>query len=61
MDQENVMFSKNQDKSYTMTDLHLNHNIFLGIKILTIIMILMLIKYYHLETAIMNILLDIMM
>ena len=61
MDQENVMFSKNQDKSYTMTNLHLNHNIFLGIKILAIIMTLMLIKYYYLETAIMNILLDIMM
>ena len=27
MDQENIMFYKNQDKSYTMTDLYLNHNI----------------------------------
>ena len=32
MDQENIMFSKNQDKSYTMTDLHLNHNISFGHK-----------------------------
>ena len=32
MDQENIMFFKNQDKSYTMTDLHLNHNIFSGYK-----------------------------
>ena len=27
MDQENIMFYKNEDKSYTMTDLYLNHNI----------------------------------
>ena len=32
MDQENIMFSKNQDKSYTMNDLYLNHNIFFGYK-----------------------------
>ena len=32
MDQENTMFSKNQGKSYTMTDLYLNHNIFFGYK-----------------------------
>ena len=32
MDQENIMFSKNQDKSYTMTGLYLNHNIFFGYK-----------------------------
>ena len=32
MDQENTMFSKNQGKSYTMTDLYLNHNIFFGCK-----------------------------
>ena len=31
MDREN-MFFKNQDKSYTMTDLYLNHNIFFGCK-----------------------------
>ena len=30
MDQENIMFYKNKDKSYTMTDLYLNHNIFFG-------------------------------
>ena len=32
MDQENIMFYKNKDKSYTMTDLYLNHNIFFGYK-----------------------------
>ena len=32
MDQENIMFYKNQDKSYIMTDLYLNHNIFFGYK-----------------------------
>ena len=32
MDQENIMFFKNQDRSYTMTDLYLNHNIFFGYK-----------------------------
>ena len=30
MDQDNIMLFKNQDKSYTMTDLYLNHNIFFG-------------------------------
>ena len=30
MDQENIMFFKNQHKSYTMTDLYLNHDIFFG-------------------------------
>ena len=32
MDQENIMLYKNQDKSYTVTDLYLNHNIFFGYK-----------------------------
>ena len=32
MDQENIMFFRNQDKSYAMTDLYLNHNIFFGYK-----------------------------
>ena len=32
MDQDNIMLFKNQDKSYTMTDLYLNHNIFFGYK-----------------------------
>ena len=32
MNQENVMFFKNQDKSYAMTDLYLNHIIFFGYK-----------------------------
>ena len=30
MDLEKIMFSKKQDKSYTMTDIYLNHNIFFG-------------------------------
>ena len=30
MDQENIMFYKNTDKSYTITDLYLNHNISFG-------------------------------
>ena len=30
MHQENIMLFKTQDKSYTMTDLDLNHNIFFG-------------------------------
>ena len=30
MDQENIMFFKNQHKSYIMTDLFLNHDIFFG-------------------------------
>ena len=30
MDQENIIFSKDQDKSYTMTELYLNHNISFG-------------------------------
>ena len=55
------MFFENDDKSCTVIDLYLNHNIFLGIKILIIIMILMLIKYYYLKKVIMSILLDIMM
>ena len=32
MDQRNIMFYKNQNKSYTMTDLYLNHNTFSGHK-----------------------------
>ena len=32
MDQGNVMFFKNQDKSYNIAYLYLNHNIFFGYK-----------------------------
>ena len=53
MDQENIMFFKNQKESYTMVDLY--HYRFFGFKILTVIMILMLIKYYYLKEVIMNI------
>ena len=61
MARENIMFFENDDKSCTVIDLYLNRNIFLGIKILIITMILMLIKYYYLKKVIMSILLDIMM
>ena len=30
IDQENIMLYKNKDKSYTMADLYLNHNISFG-------------------------------
>ena len=32
MDQEYIMFFKNHNKSYTMNDIYLNHNIFFGYK-----------------------------
>ena len=32
MDHQNIMFYKNQDKSYTSTDLYLNHKISFGHK-----------------------------
>ena len=60
MDQENIVFFENDDKSYTIVDLYLMID-FWGIKILATIMILMLIKYSYLKKVIMNILLDIMM
>ena len=59
MGQENILFFKNQNESYTMVDLYQNR--FLDIKILTIIMILILIKYYYLKKVMVNILLDIKM
>ena len=61
MEQENINFSKNQGKSYSMTDLHiLGYNTSFGYED-SDIMILMLIKYYYLAKVIMNILSDIMM
>ena len=60
MDQENIMLFKNQDESYTMIGLYL-YDRCLGPKILTIIMILMLIRYYYIEKVMGNILIDIMM
>ena len=30
MDQQNIMFCKNQDESYNSVDLYLNNNIFFG-------------------------------
>ena len=60
MDEENIVFFENDDKSYTIVDLYLMID-FWGIKILATIMILMLIKYSYLKKVIMNILLDVMM
>ena len=60
MDQENIVFFENDDKSYAIVDLYLMID-FWGIKILATIMILMLIKYSYLKKVIMNILLDVMM
>ena len=54
MDQENIMFFKNDDKSCTMVGLYLNNT-------LIQYMILMLINYHYLKKVIINILLDIMM
>ena len=53
MARENINFYEYDDGSYNMD--------FLGIKILTIIMILMLIKYWYIQKVIMNMLFDIMM
>ena len=65
MDQDNIMFFKNQNESYTMVDLYLDQpwciTDFWGLKILAVIMILMLIKCCYLKKVIMNILVDIMM
>ena len=58
MDQEIIIFFKNQDKSYTMIDLYLN-NRFFGYKDSCNYYDLMLIKYYFFKKVIMNILLDI--
>ena len=32
MDQQNIMFFKNQDESYNIIDLYLNNNIYFGYK-----------------------------
>ena len=61
MVRENIMFFENDDKSCTVIDLYLNHNISFGYKDSIVIMILMLIKYYYLKKVIMSILLDIIM
>ena len=59
MARENINFYEYDDGSYNMVDLYLYDK--LGIKILTIIMILMLIKYWYIQKVIMNMLFDIMM
>ena len=61
MDQENIMFFKNDNKSNTMVNLYLN-NKFLGYKDLFNYYDIDVINYYYyLKKVIMNILLDIMM
>ena len=61
MDQENIMFFKNDNKSNTMVKLYLN-NKFLGYKDLFNYYDTDVINYYYyLKKVIMNILLDIMM
>ena len=61
MDQENIMFFKNDNKSNTMVNLYLN-NKFLGYKDLFNYYDIDVINYYYyLKKVIMNKLLDIMM
>ena len=48
MDQENISFYQDYEGSYEMVDQYL-YNRYFGIKILTIIMILMLIEYYYIK------------
>ena len=61
MAQKNIGFYEDDDGSYNVVYQHFYMTDFLGIKILTIIMILMLIKYYYVKKVTINILLDIMM
>ena len=61
MAQKNIGFYEDDDGSYNVVYQHFYVIDFLGIKILTIIMILMLIKYYYVKKVTINILLDIMM
>ena len=48
MDQENISFYQDYEGSFEMVDRYL-YNRYFGIKILTIIMILMLIEYYYIK------------
>ena len=48
MNQENIMFFEKQDES-TPQSIYIYMIDFLGTKFLTIVMILMLIKYYYLK------------
>ena len=48
MDQENISFYQDYEGSYEMVDRYL-YNRYFGIKIRTIIMILMLIEYYYIK------------
>ena len=60
MAQENITFYEYNEGSYKVVDRY-PYDRFFGYKNLTIIMILMLIKYYYVKKVTMNILLDIMM
>ena len=61
MDQENIAFCKNQDKSYASTNLYLNHNISFGYKDSYYYYDIDVDKILSLKKVIRNILLDIMM
>ena len=61
MDQENIMFFKIDDKSYTMVDLYLNNNIFFGYKDSYNYYDIDVDKILLFKKVIMNILLGIMM
>ena len=61
MDQENIMFFKIDDKSYTMVDLYLNNNIFFGYKDSYNYYDIDVDKILLFKKVIMNILLDITM
>ena len=59
---ENIIFSnKKQDKSYTMTDLYLNHNIFFGHKHSYNYYDIDVNKILFLKNVILNTLLDVVM
>ena len=61
MDQENIMFFKIDDKSYTMVDLYLYNNIFFGYKDSYNYYDIDVDKILLFKKVIMNILLDITM
>ena len=61
MDQENIMFFENDDKSYTVVDQYINSNRYLKYIDSYNCYDIDVDKYYYLKKAIMNILLDITM
>ena len=61
MDQENILFFENDDKSYTVVDQYINSNRYLKYIDSYNCYDIDVDKYYYLKKAIMNILLDITM